>query len=190
MSRRSQITRVADAVGIATPVTPPGGFTWNTFVTATHDAGYTAGDYHELPGDFVRHTSLGADVDTDYGSGNLRIRIPRDGVYSVSARASMSCSLLDGAQAMFFRVACTSTPDLIDETYTELSPFIIGGGETPFGFATPLASHAGWPLFGGDVVYASLLVLGEAEYGASLAHLSVTYEAELGTVATPPIGGG
>lgn len=144
-----------------------------------------AGETSDLPSAFPRHTTLGVDEDFDASTYPVvRIRIPRDGVYSVSARAWVTgwasgddSGVTDGHQSVVLGVS-TGTGD-IDLDERPLAEHTLGMSTAA---ATLHTSHAGFPLEAAATIWAWVTNRTTHEATVNLKHLSVTYEAELGTV--------
>lgn len=176
MSRRSQVVR---NYGVTDPSAPRSdtGFTWNAQLSSSSDVTLASDEEAALPAELARHSSFGADVDFDADLYPYnRIVIPVDGVYSVSARAALYAGESESIfppRGALFAVNSGSIFPLVDEDAD-----YAGSSERP---AYLHVSHAGTPLHAGDRVWVRAANLNETPITIGLRHLSVTYEAELGT---------
>lgn len=185
MSRRSHVVRTFDhAQGAARPRDEQ--FTWNAMLTSYGETDFLPDDQSYLLSEWVRHTSLGVDVDFDVSDYPVvKIRIPRDGIYSMSARAYAHGhndeDELHVEEAVFFNLHTSQPEDFVD---IDRRPLI----EANSGWGGPEAqlsvSHAGYPCEAGDRIWVGVWNKTQGDITVSLRHLSVTYEAQLGTVFT------
>lgn len=182
MSRRSQTTREADTGGIAEPVVEEEVFTWNAMLISTLSDTVNPNETVFLTTDWPLHKIADEDFSSDSPPA-LRIVIPRDGVYSVSARVSVSAPAgilgLAGLNAHTSSYAGT----VIDSEMRPLSFFDAGLDRAWLG-----VSHAGWPFVAGDHVWIAGENRADLSVDMHVESFSVTYEAELGVI-TPPFGG-
>lgn len=190
MSRRAHIVRTqTQPRGPSVPRFDAETFTWNAMLASSTTIEIESGGIAELATNEPRHTSLGADVDFSDDTPARRIRIPRSGIYSISARVHIESDFSDdpamAANILYLSAATTGPLGVVDTDFVHY-----GFG---FGIVTGHISHAGCPLNAGDVVW----LIGQTNPVdvplpvaalVTVDSLSVTYEAELGTVFPP--GGG
>lgn len=193
MSRRSQTVRTyGQAQAVARPRSA-NEFSWNA-MARSYETTFVDG-YNTVPlqSEFPRHTSLGTDTDFDYSEFPvLKIIIPRDGIYSVSARASVTASDdpegVEHLSTVVLNIFSDSPIDGFvdtDQRTLEERTDEAASAETLLG-----CSQAGWPFVAGNRIWAGLENRTANLVYAQLWHLSVTYEAQLGTYYNHDSGGG
>lgn len=180
MSRRSQITRTSGAAAPAEPVADLEVFTWNAMLTATVDDEVATNETKLLTTDWPFHHVTPYDFD-QVDPPAFQIVVPRDGIYSMSARVYANC---ESAVAGLVGLNAHTGSYVIDSEMRPLTAFdadIVG--------AWLVVSHAGWPFVEGDHIWIDAENRTAMTVTMRVESFSVTYEAELGIV-TPPGGGG
>lgn len=189
MSRRAHVVRTqTQPRGPSQSRSDAGVFTWNASLQEI--AGPVTiypGEFIELAGSPHHETLVGEDLLPGPADSFVKIRIPRDGIYSVSALVSVQAGtaplgtqvgidLFGGNQYGFLGYDRTQ---FIEDPAFEYPPD-----------ATLNANCAGYPFLAGDTVWAvGSHSAADAYVQMKLQELSVTYEAVLGTVY-PAVGGG
>jgi hypothetical protein len=145
---------------------------------------YEPGDYKEVPSEFPRHTSLGVNTDFDVDSYPVvKIRVPVDGIYSVSARVYVSGADPDFVQQFSFcEFTVWTNSEFGDQVDWDRRPLCEEDSENDAPNGLLHVSHAGWPSRAGDLFWTALANRTAWPATAQLQHLSVTYEAALGEV--------
>lgn len=185
MSRSSQVVRSASAAGPSEAVTAEANFTWNCTLSSLQSTSVGSNETVSLATEWVFHFINEEDFDTTDTPVN-RITIPRDGVYSVSARigAFVDVASVEGLAGLNVH-SNGAAGIIIDSEMRPLTTFIAG---TSVG-AWLLGSHAGWPFYAGDQIWLSAENRTAVSLDVRVGSLSVTYEAVLGNV-NPLVGGG
>lgn len=182
MSRRSDVVRSSDqAQAVAVERSP--NFTWNASISTIYgETDFQPGNSGVISASQPFHTSLGIDKDFDAsGFPDVRIRIPRDGIYSVSARVwaeSVNDSEFVQTNSNFI-LTVTSTRGVVDKDMRTLAE---NDDESGAARARLHVSHAGFPFEAGDLIWATGRNDTTSDISAAVDSLSVTYEAEIGTV--------
>lgn len=193
MSRRAQVVRSAFIAGPMEALQQePEVFMWNASYRGAsyYDITTTFGSSNQfrMYGETPIHASLGADVDFIYTDEGLSVRVPVDGVYSASARVMafrQGDAPAEDASVWAELHSTWGEIGTLDEDFSYLQPEPTSGRV----LASAGLSNAGFPLREGDEVYVFHSAYpGTGTLSTSLWHLSVTYEAPLGTVYF--IGGG
>lgn len=179
MSRRTHVVRTTN---VSNDVALPRGqgFTWNAMLCSYQVNSMFAHSTQDLSSEFIRHTTFGELFDFDaelYPT--VRIRIPRDGIYSASGRVMVNnMNNSDAAPGVaLFLMSNTVNGNLIDNDTRPLSGPAEGQSQGAFH-----VSHAGYPFMLGDLIWLTVDNQSDYDIETQVGHLSVTYEAALGTV--------
>lgn len=187
MSRRSHIVRTNDQ-SQAIAAHRDGVFTWNAMLVSTQGEDIAdannggSSSWRMLPLNGIRHTSLGAEEDFDSDLfPAVRIRIPRDGIYSISGRSEAVLGDANLASAAYLSIEADS--DYVDYSGIDRDrQILIPDDDGGNGVARLGVSHAGHPFKKGDLIWLAAMNASFQDMSFYPAHLSVTYEAKLGTV--------
>lgn len=185
MSRRAHVVRTdTQPRGPSQSRLPDEPFTWNAsiqnVVATTIDPGA------ETVLDGTRHHASLGDDDFDEDGTIVKVRIPRDGIYSVSTIVSVVSTGTPGAYATITLAGGSAYGYLgSDQRPVTENPFDPGGPQT----AVLQAGNAGYPFTAGETVWATGSHGDATAMSFSLLELAVTYEAKLGTVYQPGGGG-
>lgn len=180
MSRRSQVTRNSNAAGPAEPVTDLEVFTWNAMLTSVTDDEVGSNETKLLTTDWPFHHVTDYDFD-QVNPPAFQIVVPRDGIYSVSARVYIRCG---SPVAGLVGLNAHTNSFVID---SEMRPLTVFDDDSVATWL--LVSHAGWPFTEADHIWLDAENRTDTTVTMRVETFSVTYEAELGIV-TPPGGGG
>jgi hypothetical protein len=182
VSRRSDVVRSNDQAQ-STAVRRFQTYNWNAMiVSATNEMLPSGSDWVALPTNRARHTSFTDERDIDRTNyPYLRIRIPRNGIYSVSASVRVSASSSLASAATIRARSDSAYGSEIVRARAYLTADANGGDGAP-GEGVLGVFHAGYPFNSGALVWLEGANSSQSELEMDPMHLSVTYEAELGIV--------
>lgn len=177
MSRRTQVVRTSTAAGPSEEVTIEGPFSWNAMVTSELTDEVAPDATQNLTTNWAWHVTTETDLDRTFDP-YVNIVIPQDGIYSVSARVSVSASVSSLAGLVGLDAHTDSFAGTVIDG--EMRPLTTFDSSTVFSWLN--IAHVGFPFYRDNRVWLAGSNRCPETVLMHVQSFSVTWEADLGTV--------